>query len=114
MFRSVLIANRGEIALRVARTARRMGLRVIAVHSDADAKAPFVAFADEAYRIGPAPARESYLVAARILEVAKKAGRSASIPATASSRRMPNSPRLALRLASRSWARRLPPSAPWA
>jgi len=74
MFRSVLIANRGEIALRVARTARRMGLRVIAVHSDADAKAPFVAFADEAHRIGPAPARESYLVATRILEVAKQAG----------------------------------------
>ncbi|MCA4909428.1 MAG: ATP-grasp domain-containing protein, partial [Methylobacterium sp.] len=74
MFRSVLIANRGEIALRVARTARRMGLRVIAVHSDADAKAPFVAFADEAHRIGPAPARESYLVAERILEVAKRAG----------------------------------------
>lgn len=74
MFRSVLIANRGEIALRVARTARRMGLRVIAVHSDADARAPFVAFADEAYRIGPSPARESYLVAERILEVAKQAG----------------------------------------
>ncbi len=74
MFRSVLIANRGEIALRVARTARRMGLRVIAVYSDADAKAPFVTFADEAHRIGPAPARESYLVAERILEVAKQAG----------------------------------------
>jgi 3-methylcrotonyl-CoA carboxylase alpha subunit len=74
MFRSVLIANRGEIALRVSRTARRMGLRVIAVHSDADAKAPFVTFADEAHLIGPAPARESYLVAERILEVAKKAG----------------------------------------
>ena len=74
MFRSVLIANRGEIALRVARTARRMGLRVIAVYSDADAKAPFVTFADEAYRIGPAPARESYLVAERILAVAKQAG----------------------------------------
>jgi 3-methylcrotonyl-CoA carboxylase alpha subunit len=74
MFHSVLIANRGEIALRVARTARRMGLSVIAVYSDADAKAPFVAFADEAHRIGPAPARESYLVAGRILEVAKQTG----------------------------------------
>ncbi len=74
MFSSVLIANRGEIALRVARTARRLGMRVIAVHSEADAEAPFVAFADEAYCIGPAPARESYLVTERILEVAKKAG----------------------------------------
>lgn len=73
MFESVLIANRGEIALRVARTARRMGMRVIAVHSEADANAPFVSFADEAYCIGPAPARESYLVAERILDVAKQA-----------------------------------------
>jgi 3-methylcrotonyl-CoA carboxylase alpha subunit len=74
MFSSVLIANRGEIALRVARTARRLGMRVIAVHSEADAAAPFVTFADEAYCIGPAPARESYLVTERILDVAKTSG----------------------------------------
>ncbi|MCA1952408.1 MAG: carbamoyl-phosphate synthase subunit L, partial [Hyphomicrobiales bacterium] len=74
MFSSVLIANRGEIALRVARTARRLGMRVIVVHSEADSAAPFVAFADEAYPIGPAPARESYLVAERILDVARRAG----------------------------------------
>jgi 3-methylcrotonyl-CoA carboxylase alpha subunit len=74
MFSSVLIANRGEIALRVARTARRLGMRVIAVHSEADAEAPFVTFADEAYLIGPAPARESYLVTERILDVAKRSG----------------------------------------
>ncbi|KAF0231019.1 MAG: 3-methylcrotonyl-CoA carboxylase alpha [Beijerinckiaceae bacterium] len=74
MFSSVLIANRGEIALRIGRTARRMGLRVIAVYSEADAEAPFVAFADEAYCIGPAPARESYLVTERILNVARQAG----------------------------------------
>lgn len=74
MFSSVLIANRGEIALRIARTARRLGMRVIAVHSEADAEAPFVAFADEACCIGPAPARESYLVTERILDVAKKSG----------------------------------------
>jgi 3-methylcrotonyl-CoA carboxylase alpha subunit len=74
MFSSVLIANRGEIALRVARTARRMGMRVIAVYSEADAEAPFVAFADEAHGIGPPPARESYLVAERILDVAQKSG----------------------------------------
>ncbi len=73
MFESVLIANRGEIALRVGRTARRLGMRVIAVHSEADATAPFVAFADEAHCIGPAPVRESYLLAERILRVATQA-----------------------------------------
>ncbi|WP_332686704.1 acetyl/propionyl/methylcrotonyl-CoA carboxylase subunit alpha [Bosea sp. (in: a-proteobacteria)] len=71
---SILIANRGEIACRVIRTARRLGLRTIAVHSDADADALFVQMADEAYRIGPAPARESYLDAEKILDVAKQAG----------------------------------------
>ena len=71
---SILIANRGEIACRVIRTARRLGLRTIAVYSDADAEALFVEMADEAYRIGPAPARESYLDAQKILAVAKQAG----------------------------------------
>ncbi len=71
---SILIANRGEIACRVIRTARRLGLRTIAVYSDADAQALFVEMADEAYRIGPAPARESYLDAQKILAVAKEAG----------------------------------------
>ena len=71
---SILIANRGEIACRVIRTARRLGLRTIAVYSDADAEALFVEMADEAYRIGPAPARESYLDADKILAVAKQAG----------------------------------------
>jgi 3-methylcrotonyl-CoA carboxylase alpha subunit len=71
---SVLIANRGEIACRVIRTARRLGLRTIAVYSEADAEAPHVALADEAHLIGPAPARESYLRGDVILEVAKKAG----------------------------------------
>lgn len=71
---SILIANRGEIACRVIRTAKRLGLRTIAVHSDADAEALFVEMADEAYRIGPAPARESYLDADKILAVAKQAG----------------------------------------
>ncbi len=72
MFDSVLIANRGEIACRIIRTAKRMGLRTIAVHSEADAKALFVRMADEAHCIGPAAARESYLSAERILEVAKR------------------------------------------
>ncbi|MCO5093041.1 acetyl-CoA carboxylase biotin carboxylase subunit [Bosea sp. (in: a-proteobacteria)] len=71
---SVLIANRGEIACRVIRTAKRLGLRTIAVYSEADAEALFVEMADEAYAIGPAPARESYLDTARILAVAREAG----------------------------------------
>ncbi|MGO4405047.1 acetyl-CoA carboxylase biotin carboxylase subunit [Bosea sp. RAF48] len=71
---SILIANRGEIACRVIRTAKRLGLHTIAVYSDADAEALFVQMADEAYHIGPAPARESYLDAATILAVAKEAG----------------------------------------
>ncbi len=70
---SVLIANRGEIACRVIRTAKRLGMRTIAVYSEADALAPHVTQADEAYLIGPAPARESYLRGDVILEVAKKA-----------------------------------------
>ncbi|MGN6514407.1 MAG: acetyl/propionyl/methylcrotonyl-CoA carboxylase subunit alpha [Rhizomicrobium sp.] len=72
MFSSLLIANRGEIAVRVIRTARRMGLRTIAVYSDADAHALHVQLADEAVRIGPAPVSESYLHADAILEAAKQ------------------------------------------
>jgi 3-methylcrotonyl-CoA carboxylase alpha subunit len=74
MFRSVLIANRGEIACRIARTAKRLGLRTIAVYSEADAHALHVRSCDEAYCIGPAPARDSYLAIERIVEVAKKSG----------------------------------------
>jgi 3-methylcrotonyl-CoA carboxylase alpha subunit len=74
MFRSVLIANRGEIACRIARTAKRLGLRTIAIYSAADAHALHVRSCDEAYCIGPAPARDSYLAIERIVEVAKKAG----------------------------------------
>jgi 3-methylcrotonyl-CoA carboxylase alpha subunit len=73
MFRSVLIANRGEIACRIARTAKRLGLRTIAVYSAADAHALHVRLCDEAYCIGPAPARDSYLAIERIVEVARKA-----------------------------------------
>jgi 3-methylcrotonyl-CoA carboxylase alpha subunit len=70
MFSKLLIANRGEIACRVIRTARHMGIRTVAVYSDADATAMHVAMADEAVRIGPAPARESYLVGDAILRAA--------------------------------------------
>ena len=73
VFESVLIANRGEIACRIIRTARRLGLRTVAVHSEADAGALFTAMADEAHPIGPPPARDSYLHAERILDVAERA-----------------------------------------
>ncbi len=74
MFASVLIANRGEIACRIIRTAKRLGLRTIAIYSEADAQAPHVALADEAYCVGPPPAAESYLNAGRILAAAGAAG----------------------------------------
>ena len=70
MFSSVLIANRGEIAVRIARTARRLGLRTIAVYSEADAGALHVRVADEAFLIGPPPARASYLVVDKLIETA--------------------------------------------
>ena len=73
MFDRILIANRGEIACRVARTARRMGIRTIAVYSDADTGALHVEACDEAYRLGPPPPRESYLDGAAILAIAKRA-----------------------------------------
>ncbi|MBM3560641.1 MAG: 3-methylcrotonyl-CoA carboxylase, partial [Alphaproteobacteria bacterium] len=80
MFRTVLIANRGEIACRIARTARRMGLRTVAVHSDADAGAMHVAACDTAVRIGPAAVRESYLSIPAILEAARVSGAEAIHP----------------------------------
>ncbi len=74
MFASVLIANRGEIACRIARTAARLGLRTIAVYSEADANALHVRQCDEAHPIGPAPAAESYLVIDRLIDVARQSG----------------------------------------
>jgi len=76
----VLVANRGEIALRVMRTCRAMGIATVAIHSDADAAMPFVGFADEAVRIGPPPASESYLVIDRVLEAARRTGADAVHP----------------------------------
>ncbi|RJF89788.1 acetyl/propionyl/methylcrotonyl-CoA carboxylase subunit alpha [Oleomonas cavernae] len=80
MFEKILIANRGEIACRVIKTARRLGIATVAVYSEADAGAAHVDLADEAWPIGPAPARESYLVGARIIEVARRAGAQAIHP----------------------------------
>ena len=79
-FRKILIANRGEIALRVIRTCRAMGIATVAVYSDADANAPHVRFADEAVRLGEAPVKDSYLNAERILEAAKLTGAEAIHP----------------------------------
>ncbi len=80
MFTKILIANRGEIACRIARTARRMGIATVAVHSEADAHGQHVRTCDEAIAIGPAPVAESYLKADRILEAAKTTGAQAIHP----------------------------------
>ena len=80
MFKKLLIANRGEIACRIIRTARRLGIRTVAVYSAADSRSLAVALADEAYEIGPAPAHESYLDIAAILTAARRAGADAIHP----------------------------------
>ena len=80
MFTKLLIANRGEIACRVARAARAMGIKTVAVYSDADAKALHVEACDEAVRLGPAPARESYLDSAKVLAAARESGAQAIHP----------------------------------
>ncbi len=80
MFEKILIANRGEIACRVARTARRLGIRTVAVYSEADRGALHVEACDEAYLLGPAPPRESYLRGERIIEIAKRSGAQAVHP----------------------------------
>ena len=73
MFHKILIANRSEIAVRLIRACRELGVRAVAVYSDADRAALHVRMADEAYHIGPAPSRESYLVAEKIIAVARAA-----------------------------------------
>ncbi len=79
-FDKLLIANRGEIALRILRAARELGIATVAVFSDADRNAPHVRFADEAYYIGPPPARESYLVIDKLLDIARRSGAEAIHP----------------------------------
>src|SRR5436305_14818204 len=80
MFKKILIANRGEIACRVIRTARRMGIKTVAVYSDADARAPHVKMADECVRLDPAPASESYLKAELNIDASKATGLEAVHP----------------------------------
>ncbi len=94
-FDTLLVANRGEIACRVMRTARRMGLKTVAVYSDADATARHVREADEAVRLGPAAARESYLNVDAVIEAAQRTGTGAPLP--------PLPP----------WATSLPPKRAW-
>src|SRR3954452_16124064 len=80
MFRKILIANRGEIACRIIRTAQRMGIATVAVYSDADADALHVRMADEAIRIGPAPSAESYLDIDAIVRACRQSGAEAVHP----------------------------------
>src|SRR5690349_23447089 len=79
-FQTVLVANRGEIAVRVIRTLQRIGIRSVAVYSDADVAAPHVAEADVAVRLGPAPARESYLNIEAIIDAVRRTGAQAVHP----------------------------------
>ena len=80
MFRRVLIANRGEIAIRIIRTCRELGIESVAVFSDADAGAAHIAAADRAVRLGPAPPGESYLRADAIIDAARQSGAEAVHP----------------------------------
>ena len=80
MFNKILIANRGEIACRVIKTARKMGIQTVAIYSDADKNALHVSMADEAIHIGPPPANQSYIVIDKVMEAIKQSGAQAVHP----------------------------------
>ena len=89
MFKKILIANRGEISCRVTRTAHKLGVRTVAVYSDADATAMHVEMADEAVRLGPAASRESYLCIEKIIAGAKATGAEAPAKGAKSGKILP-------------------------
>lgn len=111
MFEKILIANRGEIALRIQRACRELGIKTVVVHSEADREAKYVRLADESVCIGPAPSRESYLNMPAIISAAEVTDAEAIHPATVFCPRTPISRIVSRKAASSSSARARKPSA---